>query len=179
MKRVVLSALVIALFCVSLSADVVNPDPEIVELGEMTVIGYQSLISMKHNLIFDLWMRYMAKIGDIQNLSDPKVSLGITYWGEEKDDDYLFFHLVGMQVTDFSVIPQGMTYLLIPAHKYAKFTHRGSLESLSETYGFIYGEWATSGVYPISGDFYEIEWYDERFNPSSSESELDIYVPIE
>lgn len=179
MKKLSIAVILTCLFCLSLGAELASPSPEIVRLDEMTIVGYQSLVSMNHNLIFDLWMRYFTKIGEIQNMTGTKASLGVSYWGEQKDDDYIFFHIVGVQVSDFSTIPQGMTYLIIPAHSYAKFTHIGPISEIGKTYEYIYGEWAMSGDFPISEDFFEIEWYDERFNPDSPESELDIYIPIE
>ncbi|MBN1151308.1 GyrI-like domain-containing protein [candidate division WOR-3 bacterium] len=179
MKKIIITLFLISLNSYVLSGEIKNPLPEIVELPEMTVIGYQSIISMNHNLITDLWMRYLAKMGEIQNMSEVRATLGVSYWGEQKGDDYIFFHLVGAPVSDFSTIPQGMTYLIIPTHKYAKFTHVGPVSDIGKTYEYIYGEWLNSGDYMMSEKCFEIEWYDERFNPESPESELDIYIPIE
>lgn len=179
MKKIITTLLLVSFYAYALSGELASPEPEIVELSEMTVIGYQSIISMNHNLIPDLWMRYLAKIGKIQNITEPMATLGVSYWGEQKDDDYVFFHLVGALVTDFSSIPQGMTYLIIPPHKYAKFTHVGPVQEIGKTYQYIYGVWLNNGDYMMSENSYEIEWYDERFNPESPESELDIFIPIE
>ena len=83
-----------------------------------------------------------------------------------------------MPVTEIGEIPEGMTWKNIPAGLYAKFTHKGSLENLSETYAFIFNQWLPNSGYMYDPSKVDFEWYDERFDMGESESEFDIYVPI-
>jgi AraC family transcriptional regulator len=150
----------------------------IVELNEMTVVGMQSLITMKHNLIPKLWESFGTRGNEIKNRIKKDVALGVSFDMEEKDGVYEFVHLVGFVVSDTKAIPEGMTYKKIAAHTYAKFTHRGPLADLSKTYDKIFVEWLPTSGYVYDNEACDIEWYDERFRFEEEDSEFDIYVPI-
>lgn len=176
--KVLLICWLIGISALNVYGEVLNPEPEIVEREEIKVVGYLSLISMKHNLISNLWMRFVSRIEEIENVINPNEMLGISYDGEQMDDDYLFFHLVGYEVSEIQIIPEGLTYVVIPPHQYAKFTHKGEIDKLMDTYNYIYGEWMATSGYEIDEDFYEIELYDQRFKMGQPDSEFDIYIPI-
>jgi len=65
----------------------------------------------------------------------------------------------------------------VPAGRYAVFTHVGSVQTLPATTDKVYREWL-----PASGltmrDAPHLELYDNRFNPHSANSEMDILVPV-
>jgi len=129
-------------------------EPKIVELGEMTVVGLQSLSTQRHNLVPSLWKRFVPRGDEIKDLVDPDVWLGVSFGIVHKEDDTEFFHIVGRRVSSVKDIPEGMSYRRIPAHKYAVFTHKGTLEKLKETYTYIYNIWL-----PVSG--YEYDYCHE------------------
>lgn len=161
-------------------------EPEIVELDEMTVVGIQSLISSKHNLIPKLWEKFMTRDKEVKHMSNKNVAFGVSFdmqeipsEGEDAKKEYQFFHLVGLAVDNTNNIPEGMTYKKVPAHKYAKFTHKGLLSKLEKTYNDIFSGWLPASEYEYAGDSgCDLEWYDDRFKMDSEESEFDIYVPI-
>jgi AraC family transcriptional regulator len=66
---------------------------------------------------------------------------------------------------------------VVPAGRYAVFTHKGKLDKLEHTMSYIYGSWL-----PKSGEELreaaDLEIYDERFKFGSDDSELDIYIPV-
>jgi len=76
-------------------------------------------------------------------------------------------------------VPEGMITEKFPAQKYAVFTHIGRLNNLGETFQYIYQDWLVNNSryerVPFAPEF---EWYDQRFNANSDDSELDLYVPI-
>jgi AraC family transcriptional regulator len=157
--------------------------PEYVELDEMTVVGLSSLVSMKCNLIHQLWERFGLREKEIKNIAIPGVALEVSFGyapvlTEDKTEDALFFDLVGLPVYSTEDIPEGMTYKVVPAHRYAKFVHKGPISKIMDTYNYIHEVWL-----PQSGKQYDyeacgIEWYDERFKIEDANSEFDIYVPI-
>ena len=158
--------------------------PKIVDLDEMTVVGISSLVSMKCNLIHQLWERFMPREKEIKDVAIPGVGLEVSFdmkevkvEGTEKKD-YEFIVLVGLPVNNIDDIPEGMTYKKIPAHKYAKFVHKGLISKIMETFNYIYEEWLPTSGYEGDSQACEIEWYDERFKIESEDSEFDIYVPI-
>ncbi len=70
-----------------------------------------------------------------------------------------------------------MTSMKVPAGRYAVFTHKGKVELIGHTMNYIYGFWLPgSGVELREAP--DLEIYDERFNPHSDNSELDIWIPV-
>jgi AraC family transcriptional regulator len=169
------------------SGEAQQMEPEIVELTDMTVVGMQSLFSTNYNMMTKLWERFSPRMQEIKHVSNPNVALGVSFGMIEvkpeaessTTKEYQFFHLVGMLVTTSGDIPEGMTYKQIPAHRYAKFTHKGPIEStLDATYDYIFNTWLPQSGYQYDDSGCDIEWYDERFSMDSEDSEFDIYVPI-
>lgn len=157
--------------------------PQIVELDAMTVVGIPSLINSKCNIIGKLWMRFLPRGQEVQHVSMEKVAFGVSFGmdmlsSEGERPEYEFMHLVGHPVNSIEGIPEGMSYKNVPAHKYAKFTHKGPLSKLDTTYNDIFMQWlpASSEEYDPSGC--DLEWYDERFKHEEDDSEFDIYVPV-
>jgi AraC family transcriptional regulator len=81
------------------------------------------------------------------------------------------------EVSNCNSVPEGMVKRTIPSNSYAVFTHRGSLESLANTWAYITKVWLPKSEYRMAGE-YAFEYYDERFDNFSEKSELDIYVPV-
>jgi AraC family transcriptional regulator len=158
-------------------------EPQIVHLDEMTVVGMQSLINTQCNLIAKLWERFLQRYKEISHVAaEPEAMFGVSFEMVEIPSDqkqeFLFFHLVGQPVSSTEDIPEGMTYKRVPAHKYAKFTHKGVLAELEETYKYIFHQWLPTSGYSYEGPVCDLEWYDNRFKLDSEDSEFDIYVPI-
>ncbi len=109
----------------------------------------------------------MTEYGLCEAISNPAL--------KKHPDEY--FYMACAEVTEFSEIPAGMIQKVIPAGKYAIFTHKGKLDKLEHTMNYIFGSWL-----PKSGeelrDAPDLEVYDQRFIYGSTESELDIYIPI-
>lgn len=152
-------------------------EPKFKKLNDMLVVGLQTLNTCQHNVIPLLWKRFLKREDEVKHVAEENVGLGVSFDIEKKEDGSEFFHIVGHIVSSIEDIPEGMTYRKIPAHDYAVFTHKGPLNALEETYKYIYEEWMAKSAYEYD-DSNEIEWYDERFNPESEDSEFDIYVPI-
>ena len=62
-----------------------------------------------------------------------------------------FEYLCGVEVTDWSAVPQDWSRLRIPAQTYAVFAHRGDVTNLREVIRMIFEEWLpNSGHEPAS-----------------------------
>ena len=157
--------------------------PKIVELDAITVVGMSSIINSKCNLIGKLWLRFMPRGKEVQHVSVEKTALGVSFGMEMLSQDstppeYEFMHLVGYPVSSTDDVPEGMSYKNVPAHKYAKFTHKGPLSTLGATYNEIFMQWMPSSSKEYDSSGCDLEWYDERFKHEEEDSEFDIYVPI-
>ena len=125
----------------------------------------------------------MPRDKEIKHLSGPQAAFGVSFGMEEisaegEQKEFEFFHLVGLAVSSTEDLPEGMSYKNVPAHKYAKFVHKGLLSKLPDTYHEIFYQWLPSSEYTYDGSGCDLEWYDDRFKLNSEDSEFDIYVPI-
>ena len=66
---------------------------------------------------------------------------------------------------------------VVPAGKYAIFTHRGSLRNLDLTMKYIYGSWLATSDQQLR-EAPDLEMFSENYYPQSEDSQLDLYVPI-
>ncbi len=151
----------------------------ITEREALKVVGMKIHTSIEENRIPQLWKDFIDRMNELDKVAVPDCSLGIclnesvTEYKEDSKFDYLACRVV----KDDSVVPAGMGYREIPAQLVAVFTHFGSLETLSETYDYIYDKWLPGSEYKlITAD--EIEWYDSRFKFGEKDSQMDIHIPI-
>ena len=151
----------------------------ITEREALKVVGMKIHTSIKENQIPKLWNDFIVRMDELNEVSVPDCSLGIclnetvTEFNENSTFDYLACRVV----KDNSTVPTGMEYREIPAQLVAVFTHIGSLDSLSETYVYIYDKWLPESEYKLI-DADEIEWYDSRFKFGEKDSQMDIHIPI-
>ena len=88
-----------------------------------------------------------------------------------------FDYIAGFKVDASSKAPEGMTVMEVPESRYAVFEHRGSLETLHQTYASICNDWfPRSGMQPV-GTF-DMEVYDEKFKDFAPDSVFYIYEPV-
>ena len=66
----------------------------------------------------------------------------------------------------------------IPAYKYAVFTHHGKLDTLHDTYKYIYETWFPQSGLELTSPHFDMEVYDNRFKLESDKSEFDIYIAV-
>jgi AraC family transcriptional regulator len=162
-------------------------EPIFIHLPEKKLVGvgakFISILSPDKNnmnVIPNLWHQFMSRSGTIPN-KVGQVSYGLVEClpeaaGGKSHKDELFY-VACTEVSEISSIPSGMIHRTIPAGRYAKFTHMGKLEGLGNTMNFIYKAWLPkSGVELRDGP--HIEWYDNRFNLRSDQSEFDILLPV-
>lgn len=160
--------------------------PKFVELPEMKVIGvgarFISILSPKKNnatVIPKLWDQFIKQIGQISHKTGD-VSLGLVEMlpenaGKGPSDE--LFYIACTAVSEIDSVPPGMIRRVIPAGRYASFTHKGKLTGLEQTMNFIYRSWLPKGEVQLR-DAPHLEWYDQRFNPGSDQSEFDILLPV-
>ncbi len=152
-------------------------EPRIVIKEGFTVVGMKCSTTLKNNKIPQLWDEFLLRIHEIKNRSDDKVAMGISeFCKNPNDEEFTYFACV--PVTRIDEIPEGMVIKTVPANKYVVVTHKGSLETLGNTYDFIYATWLPKSGHELAeADDFEV--YDERFlGPEDEKSEIDIYIPI-
>lgn len=163
----------------------ISMEPVIKNIDEKRVVGmgakFISALSPDakgQNVVGELWSRYNPRGGEIKNRKSW-ADLGIvTGLNGVKAHPNEMYYLTGAEVSGPGEIPSGMEELVVPAGKYAIFTHKGHITKLGMTMKYIYGSWLPkSGLQLRHAP--EIEVYDQRFRHDSEESELDVYIPVE
>jgi AraC family transcriptional regulator len=154
-------------------------DLKIVEKEALKVIGMKVITTQKNNTIPQLWNRFNPRCKEIRNIAQEGVCVGICPNVDTNDfsENTEFAYIAGMIVENFDEVPEGMETLEIPAQKYAVATHKGALDTLNDTYHYLYAEWLPNSDYEFCPTA-EIEWYDKRFIFASPDSEFDIYIPV-
>ncbi len=151
----------------------------ITEREPLKVVGIKISTNIEENRIPQLWNDFIARMNELDKVAVPECSLGICFNESDMEfkEDSKFSYMACRVVKDDSIIPPGMEYREISAQLVAVFTHYGSMETLSETYDYIYNKWLPESEYEIiAAD--EIEWYDSRFKFGEKDSQMDIHVPI-
>ncbi len=155
----------------------VKMDAKIVTLDEKKIVGMKITTTAKTNQIPHLWTEFNPRCGEIKSIA--RVAYGICPFVAKADfsEESPFEYIAGLEVENFDEIPKGMVTYVIPAAKYAVFTHVGTLDTLNHTYFKIHTEWFPESEYEV--DYKpEFELYDERFKFGEADSELDVYIPI-
>ncbi len=157
----------------------VSPLPEIVSMKDLTLIGFEKNFDANNMTeIPSMWMKLMQVESQIKNRANNTEAWGASYNMDSGGDSFSFTYFAGYEVTDTKIVPEGMVVHVAPASKYAKFSHFGPLENLSQTYTYIYSHWLPTSGYK-TGNGNELEMYNQKFNPNGEGSEMFIFVPIQ
>lgn len=155
--------------------------PIVKNLAEpIKTVGLAASFSPMSHKIPELWDIFVPRMSEIAQRSPNGLCFGTCMESHEsiaKNTPNEFVYMAAHAVDNFAeTLPDGMIAYTIPAGKYAVFTHKGGLDKFHETLNFIYRQWMpTIQRRPDAPDF---EWYDDRFNPHSADSEVDVYIPI-
>ncbi len=169
--------------------ETMQPVPEILDVPAFSVVGLSArfIAAMSpdaNNLavIPPLWGRFMERRVELVGtgaVREVNVSFGVCRClpPEQRTRDDELVYLAGAGVRGDVILPEGMERWEIPGGRYARFTHRGPVESFSETLNAIYGGWFPRSDYePVMEIEYEL--YDERFKLGAEDSEVDYYVAV-
>lgn len=161
----------------------VTVHPQIVAMPEIKVAGIRGETTLSDIKLKELWNQVNHMHRDIPHLVEGGRGFGICEACNENtlytmNDWVLFTEVAGYEVDSFEDLPPQFVRKILPAGKYAVFTHRGSLRMLPQTFDYIWGTWflTTDEELDWREDF---ELYDNRFlGYDHPESEIDLYIPI-
>jgi AraC family transcriptional regulator len=153
--------------------------PEIVNRPAFKAIGLSYVGRNEHGEIGQMWDRFNERANEIAR-TNAKEAFGLcfsTVEGPARPGE--FEYVASFEVADEKSVPAGMVCRKVPAYQYAVFTHHGRLDSLGETYQFIYNTGlAQAGLKPHP-DKFDMEVYDKDFIFGSDASKFYIYVAVE
>lgn len=155
--------------------------PTIVTLPSRLVVGlgrpFISALSPKHDnhiVIPGIWSDFIPLMNHIPDRSNSDC-LGCVFCD---DRESRCFYLACVEVSRADALPAPLEARQIPGGRHAVFTHRGPVDNIGHTMGYIYGAWLPGSGHKLR-QAPEIEVYDDRFDPASPNSEMSICIPIE
>jgi len=159
-------------------------EPEIVTIPPTYVMGIRFKTTAVGNDCVSMWEQFNQQITELNNpffFSNRRYSV---FEGSETCSSNAFSAdsettaFIGVEISADYPISGGMQKKEFCGGKYAKFIHKGAVNTLLQTYHYIWGVWfPKSGCKLANRD--DFECYTERFVGADSEnSEIDIYFPI-
>ena len=118
-----------------------------------------------------LWEKLAGRFSEIPQ-ADPDQGFGVHTFSPDGH-----CYLAGLSAVKDGHLPEGMAELVIDPNAYVVFTHRGDLGALPTTIKAIFDTWLPESNYQHAEEFY-FEYYDDHFQPGSSESVIFIFVPV-
>ncbi len=153
-------------------------EPEIMELNSIRLLGPTTLVQGSTRIITELWTKFSADIGKINNRIIPERFYQVAFWPQNYDLNG-FFVMCAVEVSDLDQIGINLVGKSLPSAKYLRFIHKGLACNVGLTYRYIYETWLPQSDYKLSLP-YNFEYYGKNYcGPDNEESESEIYIPIE
>ena len=160
----------------------VDKTPQIVSVAPKQLVGLTYAMSVADNQSVDMW----------NTLNELLRKTGCAFPGNRYS---LFGSETDCQQTTFQEDTTASAFIgvegaetcatdsLVERHFtggcYAKFIHRGTVDTLLSTYRYLWGVWFPQSGYDLA-DRDDLEVYTERFlGPHNPASEIEIYFPIQ
>ena len=145
---------------------------QVIERPAITVIGLNIRTKPMSPEIPALWPKFVARIDEIENTAEPRVSYGVMRMpaGMQALD-----YMAAVSVRPGGRVPAGMESITIPAGMYTAC--RYPLSGLPAGFGELFNRLLPESDYEqISGPHFER--YDESFDPRNPGSLVEICIPV-
>ena len=146
-------------------------EPRIIYKPGFSVAGICLDAEEVTNSLDEVWEDLADRYREIPH-ADPDQGFGVHTF-----TDVGHYYLAGLAVQKDGDLPEGMIELEISPNAYAVFPHRGDLGALPKTFAAIFDTWLPESDYQHAEEFY-FEYYDDHFQPGSSDSVIFIFVPV-
>ncbi len=119
------------------------------------------------------WQRFGPYIGHISG------QVGDVCYGVccNSDDENNFDYIAGVEVTDFSDLPEEFSRVRIPARKYLIFPHRDHISTIRSTVMTVWGKYLPESGHEVA-DAPNFERYGPEFDPRTGNGGLEVWIPI-
>lgn len=119
------------------------------------------------------WQQFHRKVGEIPDRVGG-LAFGVCCNG---DDSGNFDYIAGVEVSDFSDLPREFARVRIPAQRYVVFRHSEHISTIRRTIGAIWNQWLPQSGLKMA-DAPTFERYDEKFDATTGNGGLEIWVPV-
>jgi AraC family transcriptional regulator len=120
-----------------------------------------------------LWEKFTPHIGNVPG-QKGEVTYGICCNADGKGG---FEYIAGVEISKLDDLPDQYRWIEVQPQYYAVFEHTGSLDTLPQTFQYIWHTWLPKSGHQTA-DAPEFERYSEDFNPKLRTGKLEIWLPI-
>ncbi len=147
-------------------------EPTIATREAFTVMGVQVRCTPAEADFYDIWEnQYMPRDAEVKACSIDGAYYGLCFCtGAEGAVDYL----AGMAVADGTRAPEGLVVREAPVATEAIF--ECTVDTISQTYSFIHGEWLQTSGYEYDHSAPDFEYYPPA--APSGEQPVFIHIPV-
>ncbi|MEZ4887752.1 MAG: GyrI-like domain-containing protein [Chitinophagales bacterium] len=131
----------------------------------------------EQNTIPELWQEFNPYLQDIPNRVNENQCFGLEIYSDSFMKTNKWHYMTAVEVSTLETIPLLTVAKTLPPSQYAVFTHKGTVQTIAQTFQYIYQTWLPNADYEIAAPF-DFEFYDERFKGGGADSETDIYLPV-
>jgi len=150
-------------------------EPKFVHLPTLQIVGLRYYGKNENQEIGQLWGQFNQVSNQIQHAT-PEAAYGMCLMVPGAPNGE-FEYVAGFNTTQADDIPAGMVVRQAPASRYAVFTHLGPLDTLRQTYDYIYHTWLPSSGLEVNGNW-DFEYYTDEFKDFAPDSKFYIYIPV-
>ncbi|WP_397364793.1 GyrI-like domain-containing protein [Olleya sp. R77988] len=156
--------------------------PNIIKSKKILIVGLKDNLSFMTNAqgTGNLARQFMPKRNQILNrVGTEKFSIQVydAFDLSQMTPSTVYEKWVGVEVSSFKTIPEGLETLTIKAGNYAVFNYKGKPEGFLEAWQYIHTKWLPNSEYKLDNRPH-FEKLPDDYHPSNPEVEEEIWVPI-
>jgi len=156
--------------------------PSIIQSKAILIVGLKDIMTFITNAqgTGALARQFMPKRHQILNkVSSEKFSIQIynQFDYNKISPKTKYIKWIGVEVSSFFNVPEGLETLKIASGKYAVFNYKGKSEGFLSAWQFIHENWLPSSGFTLD-DRPHFEKLPEDYHPTNLEVEEEIWVPI-
>jgi AraC family transcriptional regulator len=160
-------------------AETLTMTPRFTERGDIIVVGLRQDANMKAGVDGpNVWRQFRPLIDKIPHRRG-KHAFGVVEVSDKQAGAVAYSAAV--EVERLGKLAPGLAGKTLPGGRFAVFTCKlASCDiggELKRTFGYIYGTWVPNSGAKLRAS-YDLELYDERFDPKTISGEVDIWVPV-
>lgn len=155
--------------------------PRIETFTAKNLVGQRMTMTLAENKTPLLWRSFMPRRGEIKNRLGTDL-YSVQVYGPSVDllhfDQHTpFERWAAVEVTELTEIPEGMEAFPLAGGLYAVFLYRGTPETFSQTWQYIFFQWLPNSEYDLDHRAH-FEVLGDKYKHNDPESEEEIWIPI-
>jgi len=156
--------------------------PTIKTIPDKKLVGKRIQTAMAENRTFELWSSFMPRRKEIKNIISGDLFSVQVHNPSTTFENFTphtpFEKWAAVEVTDFSIIPDGMEPYTLNGGLYAVFIHKGAAGTAPETFQYIFTGWLPASEYLFDNSRAQFEIMGEKYKNNHPDSEEEVWIPI-